>query len=536
MFSKICFQSVLNLLLSYHKNPEPEDEIRLVSARLVDLLRNHILIPARSSCLNALRLRDVRDPDIPTGLLEMLLIPLMDNVVVDEVVSLDILESVTFLFGIAAEHSMRVVPKDRRNEIAWLQKLLNHIMQRAHAFDYYDLDDERQMITVDFSVKMLDSCVQSKLILDTATLERIVRPLFHHQRIFTEQEWEVVSLCIQLDATIFVNPSGNVQVNKECLQQVPSDLLSLLLNQISRDGQKMISANTNTLLQSETRLPYDMIRSTVVMPLANAFIHTRQFPRFLDIWQGQLDQHYLSSNDENVSIWRDDQLLHAVAHLVESALSIGEIEKRLHVFVGELESIAKETSVEPAILGKLTSLAVTLECLLSGSTSNRTLQQLEEPVLVLYKLLLQLPTDKTVNSNDFQNSCWRIMTIINDRWSLPHQSLDSEIKAVRTALNLITNVIDDACDPQRPSPKYSAGFYAFRFMLSLTDVETARPDTYWLAMGTATEQILDHTSACIRPGTFHFLKWSGQDDLITRGPLFGLACCAQLTTIPRTLK
>lgn len=456
----------------------------------------------------------------------------MDNLEVDEVVSLDSLESVAFLFEIAAEHSMRIVPKDRRNETAWLQKLLNHIMQRAHAFDYYDLDDERQLITVDFSVKMLDSCLQSKVNLDTGTLERIIRPLFHHQRIFTEREWNLVSLCIQLDATVFVKPSGNVQVYKECLQQVPSDLLSLLLNQISRDGQKLVSANTNALLQPETRLPYDMIRYTVVVPVANAFIQTRQFSRFLDIWQGQLEQHYLSNNHETVSIWRDDQLLHAVAHLVESALSISEIEKRLHVVVGELESAL----VSPANLGKLISLAVTLECLLSGSISNRTLQQLGEPVLVLYKLLLQLTTDSTEDSNEFQDSCWRIMTIINDRWSLPHQSLDSEVNAVRTAKNLIENVIDDACDPQRPSPKYSAGFYAFRFMLSLTDVETAIPDAYWSAMGAATEHILDHSSACLRPGTFHLLKWSGQDDLITRGSLFGIACCAQLTTIPRTLR
>ena len=536
MFSKHCSQSVLHLLLSYRQNPEPEDEIRPISATLKDLLSKHVLGPARSSCLNVLRPRDIRDPEIATGLLETLLSPLMDTLNVDKPISLDGLESASFLFKIAAEHSMRIVPKERRNETTWLQKLLNHIMQKAHAFHYYDIDDEKQTIIVDFCVKMLDSCVQSKVTLDTGTLDRIVRPLFHHQRIFTEREWNLVSLCIQLDATIFVNPSGIAQVNKESLQQVPSDLLSLLLYQISRDGQKLASGNTSALLQPETRSPYDIIRSTVVVPLANAFIHARQFPRFLDIWQEQLERHCSSNNHETISIWRDGQLLHAVAQLVESALSISETEKRLHVVVGELESIAEGTRIEPANLGKLTSLAVTLECLLSGSTSSRTLQQLEKPVLVLYKLLLPLTTDSTDQSHDFQDSSWRIMTVVNDRWSLPHQSLDSEINAVRTAKNLIENVIDDARDPERPSPKYSAAFYAFRFMLSLTDVETAIPDVYWSAVGTATEHILDHSSACLRPGTSHLLKWSGQDYLITRGTLFGLACCAQLTTIPRTLR
>lgn len=460
----------------------------------------------------------------------------MDTLIVDDVMSLYNLELASFLIEVAAEHSMRTLAKEKRNQTAWLQKILNHIFHSAHAFDYYDLDDERQLLVINFCVKILDSCLQSKVTPDTRTLERILQPLFHHQRIFTKREWDFVSLCIQLDAALFVNPSQKVPINKESSQQVPGDLLSLLLNQISRDGQKPASANTNSLPQPAARLPYDTIRSTVVVPLAKAFIHARQFPRFLDVWREQLEQHYLSNNHETITIWRDDQLLHPVAHLVESALSASEIEKRLLVVVGELESIAGGIRIEPANIGKLTSLAVILECLLSGNASTRTLQQLEEPVLVLYKLLLQQTTDSTEKSNDFQDSCWKIMTVVNDRWSLPHQSLESEINAVRTAKNLIENVIEDACDSQRPSPKYSAGFYAFRFMLSLTDVETAKSDAYWSAMGTATEHILDHSSACLRPGVLYLVEWSGQDDLITRGSQFGLACCAQITTIPRTLR
>ena len=83
-------------------------------------------------------------------------------------------------------------------------------------------------------------------------------------------------------------------------------------------------------------------------------------------------------------------------------------------------------------------------------------------------------------------------------------------------------------------------------MLSLAGVEKARLDALRAdnpdeeppgLIASALGKILDHSADGKGRGlSLYSNKWNGQDDFITWRSDFGLACCAQLIHVPRSLR
>ena len=523
----------------YNEQPELEHETQEILAALKDLLRTHVLRPARSSVLNSLRSRDVQSTDIPKGLLELLLAPLMD-ILSKVTAGQGALKAAALLFEIAAEDPKPKTAKGKKDDATWLQKLFERIMQSAHAFEYHDLYHVQQIPLVEFSIMMLEKAVRLKVKLKAATLEKLLQPLFRDPRIFTEAEWSLVSLCIQLEPAVFVGSPGGIHVNKERSLNIRNELLVSLLGQIKLDGYKSMSISTGPLSRPNAALPYKTILSNVVIPLAKAFVQARELPKFLDIWQEQLEKNLHIETNDMFSVWKDDELLQAVASLLESTIAISEIEKWLHLVDLRLQSLL--TRAEPIQSDKLNAQLYIVECLLLGYNSDRILPRLEGLVLGIYKLLLQLITDGREQWNELHIRCWKITTAINSRWSLPHESLDHEDDAVWAAVR----TINDACVIERRTQDFRKAFHAFRFMLSLAEVQTAKlnagkadnADCHAAdPVGAAINHIIDAScdNEVVERDGIWALKWDGDDFINSRATLC-LACCAQLATVPHTLR
>ena len=522
----------------YNEQPELEPETQQILAALKDLLRAHVLRPARSSILNSLRPRDVQSTDIPRGLLELLLAPLMEFLS-QETAGQELLNAAALLFEIAAEDSKPKTPKGKRDDTAWLQRLFEHIMQSAQAFEYRDLNHVQQIPLVEFSVIMLEKAVQWKAQLKAATLEKLLQPLFRDPRIFTEGEWGLVNLCIQLEPAVFVRSPGDIHVNKERALNIRNQLLVSLLDLITQNGYKPMSISKRPRSRPNVELPYKLILSNVVIPLAKAFIQARELPKFLDIWQEQLKKNLHMETNDICSVWKDDELLQTVALFLEPTLAISETEKRLRLVSIGLQSLL--TSAEPSQIDKMNAVLLIVEVLLLGYNSDRVLSKLEEPVHGISKLLLQLMTDGTERCNEFNIRCWKILTVINDKWSLPHKSLEYQDEAVCSAVRTIKN----ACVIERHPQDFRKAFHAFRFMLSLAEVQMAEmnargadnPDGYVAdPIETVISQTIDANSdfEAVERDEIWALKWGGDDFIDNRATLC-LACCAQLATVPHAL-
>ena len=539
-FSKYCFRSILQLVQLYNEQPEPEEETQQILAALKDLLRTHVLQPARSAVLYSLRPRDVQSTVIPGGFLESLLAPLTDVLSEDGIASQSSLKAAALLFEIAAEASKHKTAKGKRDETTWLKKLFEHIMQSAQTLDYRDFDLVQQTRLVEFSVMMLEKAVRLKAQLKAATLEKQLQPLFRHPRIFTEREWTLVSLCIQLEPALFIGSPGGIHVNKERSLNIRNELLVSLLGQIDRDGNKLMSTSMGPESRPNVALPYKTILSTVVIPLAEAFIQARELPRLLDIWQEQLEKNLHTESNDISSVWKDDELLQTVGSLLESSLAISEIEKRLHVVEVGLQPLPM--SAGPNQFEKRNALLFIAEALLLGCKSDRTLQKLEDHVLAIYKLLLQLMIDDTKRRDEVQIKCWKIMTVITDKWSLSHQSLENEDGVISLAMR----AIEGTCSTKRRPHDFRRGFHAFRYILSLVEVHKAKMNAGQAETpdGIAADPIgivINHVLAAdfdvegVDRSEVRAPEWDG-GDFIDNGTVFCLACCAQLATVPRTLR
>ena len=523
----------------YKEQRELEPEIQEILSALKGLLRTHVLRPARSSVLNSLRPRDVQSSDVPKGLLELLLAPLMD-ILSKVTAGQGPLKAAALLFEIAAEDLKHKTAKGKRDDATWVQKLFERIMQSAHAFEYHDLYHVQQIPLVEFSVMMLERAVRLKVKLKAATLEKLLQPLFRDPRIFTEAEWSLVSLCIELEPDVFVGSPGGIHVNKERSLNIRNELLVSLLDQINQDGYKFMSMSAGPHSRPNVALPYKTILSKVVIPLAQAFVQARELPKFLDIWQEQLEKNFHRETNDMFSVWTDNELPQTVASLLESTLAISETEKRLHLVNTGLQSLLRRA--EPYQPDKMDALLCIAECLLLGYNSDRILPRLERLVLEIYRLLLQLITDGTEKWKELHIRCWKIVTIINSKWSLPHESLKDEDGAVWAAVQNIKN----ACIIERRTQDFRKAFHAFRFMLSLAEVQMAKmnareadnPDGHvGDPIGTAVNHIIDASYDLeeMERDDIWALKWDGDDFIDSRAKLC-LACCAQLASVPHTLR
>ena len=541
-FSKHCLLPLLHNIHTYINCEIASDYRRDIVSLLDDLLRIHILLPAQRCHLNSLQPRDIRNSDIPTGLIQTLLTPLTEALQLKEIAKMRTYEAATYLLDIAARKSRQLSPIKSRDRDTWLQYLFDQIAQSAGMFEDYDSSNALSWMLVSFTQMMLATAVQLQVPLESAMLKRILQPLFRPPWAFVDVEWKIVSSCMKLDKTILIEPSAKSNVNGLVSQSATNKLLLSLLDRIGEVGWRFTAINNQGKSGSFDDALYDSFIPTILAPLANSFMQVRNSAGFFSLWKQQLCQHYANArNADKISIWEDDELLHTIGKLCEHALPFEIADKIL--------SQAFETLERPVDLpqsdgtDERVALLVTLECLLLGVTSDRSLENFERHALDFYRLLLRLSVDSTSRPTNFDARCWRILALINDKWSLPQHSSDDEQAAFQKAFFAIKKV----CTTEVPRHDYSKEFQAFRFMLSLAKAEKQRYDALLAAnpqsgstdrIGSIIENILEHSDnrRKINSASYFRVEWSGNDDCIVNGADFGLACCAQLFTVPRTFR
>ena len=509
---------------------------------LEDLLWRHVLRPARKSHLNSLQPRDIRSPDIPAGLTETLLAPLTQDFALHTSAKLRALHSATYLWSIATQEPTKLKPNRSRNETAWLEILFCHVAHRSGMFEYHEPNDEQQMMLVSITEAILNNAVQAQVQLKPATLEKVHKRLFRVPWAFADVEWNLLSSCMMLDATIFVDGPVSTFANGQLSPHVPNELLLLLFKRMDEIGYKATLIDVKRGSRSPNDVIYQSLFPKILAPLAKAFIQLRDFPGFITLWEQELCRNYLSGrNGRKMTIWEDDELLHTIGQLIESALTDEKIDQFLCRALEAFECLVGSSGFGSDGPEKKIALLVTLECLLLGCVSDRYLENLEKRVVVIYQLLLKLVAESIERPKNFNTRCWRVLALINDKWSPSQHLLELERGALCKAVRVILRVRDI----EVPRYDYSQEFQAFRFMLSLAKVEETRLDAlpedefdeyYWF--GDALESILYHSKDGreLAPHFFSNVEWSGQDDFIVTKPDFGLACSAQVVAVPRKLR
>ena len=541
-FSKHCLLPILHHINTYINCEITSDYRHDIVSILDELLRSHILLPAQKSHLNSLQPRDIRNSDIPTGLIQTLLTPLTHAFQLEETARMGAHEATTYLFSIAARESRQLTPIQGRDRDTWLQYLFDQIVQSAGMFEDYDSNNALSWMSVSFTRTMMATAVQLQVPLESAVLKKILQPLFRAPWGFTDVEWKIVSSCMMLDATIFVEPPGKSNKNSVSSQLISNKLLMSLLDRLGEVGWRFTFIDNKRKSRSLDDTLYNSLIPTILAPLASAYLQVRNPSGFFSLWKKQLSQHYMSArNADEISIWEDDNLLHTIGKLCEEALPIEVAEQILRQTFEALE--------RPVDLPELdghdeeVALLVTLECLLLGITSDRSLEKLEQCALEFYRLLLRLLAESTSRPHTFDTRCWRILALINDKWSLPQHSSDDQQAALLKAFFAIKKV----CTIEVTRHDYSQEFQAFRFMLSLAEAEKARCDALLAAnpeagstnkFGSIIENILRHgdNRRRLNPTSYIRVEWSGNDDCIVNGADYGLACCLQLLTVPQTFR
>ena len=511
---------------------------------LEDLLLVHTLRPAQKSYLNSIQPRDIRNPDIPAGLTESLLAPLTQDLGLEGIRKQYGLNSAAHLFSLAALESWVPTPHKSRSRNSWLHLLFCQLTESAGTLGPYEAGDDHDVMLVTFTRMMLETAAQTQVRLESATIKKILKPLLNNYDFRRGIEWDVISLCMELDATIFLGLPEQTLVNEQVPKHVHNELLVLLLAKLERLG----SVASMVIIDSDLKPPdgsiYKSLFTRIFAPLARAFIQVRDFSGFFIVWQQELCEHYLEHGyEDRMSIWEDDSLIETISWLVESATPTGTADCLLHSAEEALEGLVGLSSFNKGAIERNTALLVTIECWLMGCTGSRALEELEGRVLGIHQLLLKLMAEDTERPTRFGTRCWRILALINDKWSISQHSLEVQQGILLKAFLTINRI--SVLEVQRYD--YSQELEAFRFMLSLAEAEKVRLDVFQTGnsqgervdrIGDAIMAILDHSNDRRRENPLFFLidEWSGQDGKIVTGTDFGLACCAQLVAVPRTIE
>lgn len=145
--------------------------------------------------------------------------------------------------------------------------------------------------------------------------------------------WNLTALLVELGVDIFLPNSG------------------------LKDSQRLLDALLQTLSQIRSRQAgqekYQLIKSGVVIPLLRAFAAARDFPSFIQQWQGQLREVEASREsslpfEEVYSVWEDEDVATAAREVMKTSLSESQLGSIIQQAINDVVSTKEifETSPE----------------------------------------------------------------------------------------------------------------------------------------------------------------------------------------------
>ncbi len=444
----------------------------------------------------------------------------------------------SLLFHIACTCRPRNTPASRRAESLWLESLFTQILTCASAI----LDSSPSVQTRKDFVRLtkwvLRRALDNRVTLSTTTLESILGKtagLLDETYENYHVIWSLVNLCLLNDPNVFMIPS-TVSIDGEGYSSRASNKLSTaLFSHITEDICRRSSLDDND---------FSFKLEKIVIPLLHAFGDARNLVGFIAHWREQLKviQRRCQPHKRSKDIWETNTLSRSVADLCETSMTVRQVEQVFQQAQQDFDSLG-------SAVGDLFPSIVILDCVVSGCSRKDTLLKLTEPAQLVFRSLASIIATKTNLVQGYQWRLWRIMTVINDRWTLPtvpQVPSESAYSAAIGARDIVC--LGDSESITVEEPEYSERLHAFCFLLSFAASEQLNvPDASLRDMMVqAIEKVMDLKEFfCrqLREDHFGVLKpldadpeWTGQSYGIKSIDSLYIGCIARLLQSPKALR
>lgn len=453
---------------------------------LEDLLLRHIVTPARDTFETLKKAWADKDDEGQSDKIGSLLAPLRNHIArhdyrsTSRAESVEAIHPVARFYSITTKHTPLGTSKERITSRPWLQYLFNRLSDQLSSPTITSLQTLNQAKDYPVTIKqMLEILVAYKINLGTSTLERVLTQVSKILNKETEEvNWYIVGLCLKIDSDVFVIPNDSERANTSS-RRTPNKFLAALFTRLNDLPDPSQKANDEKLA---------MVMRNVLVPLAEGFAHARDLIGFINYWISNLTQsrksttelspqpatddsskEFSSHSRQAQSIWEHEALLQAVAGLIESHLTVGQIEtilKEAHTAVESADTVS-----DPTTWSTFSTSLVILDCVFNGCTNENTISKLSMTVQSSYLALLSLCNAENIPVI-LRWRVWRCIATIKNRWDAdltPSPDIhDLEENAALYALQ-IQSEKDAGKDPEER-------LHSFHFLLSIID--NAQPLLY----------------------------------------------------------
>lgn len=544
----------LLLVHTFQERTIPNTEVDVLQHLLTSLLEKHVTLPFRAS--SALVNRNHEQRVVSTVVfVDAMTISLRDFRFHEPRTSIDsrgdtktrvhlTITCLSLLFHIASTCRSRDTSESCRAESLWLESLFAQILTCASVVLNTPPSVQTQKDFVRLTKWMLRRVLDNRVILSTTTLESILGTtsgLLDENYGNGHVIWSLVSLCLQNDPNVFMIPSTTSKDGEGYSPRKSNKFLIALFTHITEDTCRSSSLDDND---------YSFKLNKVVIPLLHAFRDARNLVGFIAQWREQLtilqercQPHMRSKNAllNHMAIWENDTLSLSVANLCETNLTVGQVERLFGQVQQDLDSLG-------TAVGGLFPSIVVLDCLVSGCSHKDTLRKLIGPAQLVFRSLASISATRPDLIQGYQWRLWRIMTVINDRWSLPtvpQVPRESAYSAAIVARDLLCLGQPESVTVEEP--EYSDRLHSFNFLLTFAASEQFDVPDVSLRdiMIQAIEKVMDFKEFfCrqLREDHFGVLKpldadpeWTGQSYGIKSIDSLYIGCIARLLQSPEAL-
>lgn len=547
VFSAHCMVPTLRFIGIYRVVPYSSSKKEEISKALEQLLVYHVISPVRDSYLAAKNLKKTEIEAESSLSVEALLAPLakvsnigIGSTSVRNVQNLSI-PAIPLLFSVAVQSLPRNTPRQRSLDYPWLQYLFGQLGNISYSNNM--LQHKHHISNLNW---MLREALNHRVRLDNTTLEAVLAQVMNiANEDFNSPDastcWTLINLCLQIDTNVFISSSSADRSRNDI--PVPNRYLDFLFLQLS-------SGSWNSSPKIDPNYTVKMVK--VIQPLAKAYTDTRDLTTFIAHWREQIilckkQQNTLAVDvpryRNSVTIWEDEELILLVGRMAEYSLTTAQINGLLQKISAKLPRTNEAIKWD----SRLTADLVILESIISGLSRGSNLDHLTRDAHSIYLSISNAITGNPDWAGDDGWRLWRILSIFNERWSLPRHSEAAE-QAQRL---LMTQAADSISYAIRAGPKgvgrnFATELHAFSFMLKECSVRSGKSELDTHHISSSIQAILNS-----RQSAYDYMRlnvdwsrtppefsatWNAQNDTINSVDILVIGCIANILTSPAILR
>ena len=496
-FMSSCAIPSLQVLQTCQEWANPGDDAGHVSSMLTRLLTDYVILPFRSRNLSdnrqsaqaeAQNTRTFSD-ELSSALDKRPLAPRNADIRADENTKNHLKGSLlSLLFRQSIKSRPQGIQRLRQSEDLWLEKLylqLDIVANPIHDPETSSIAHKgyRRLLR-----QLLEIAVEAKLYLSVSTLQQTLQNASGLFENHDDQhvDWGIVSLCLSIDADVFVIPKSRDQDESDALYRPPNEYLRHLLRALTNYQMGCIEGDHSTT-------------SNTLILLLDGFVRARDLLGFTQHWREQLS--HIMNEAENAPlhncVWDADALQVSVSRHVETLATpqVSEIILNSSKFV--TVCLQGTNDDKWSWLQEL----VILESLLGGIVEEHTLEKLGDEVQSIFVLLTNCLAERKIEHSRYRWRLWRIMTIISERWSTKHgyHKIKFAIStAIRHALRILKKLPIWNDESLASRLEYLEHYHAFRFIIGFTASDEVLDESSFLTLR-RTEKAIQRITNIMEP-------------------------------------